>query len=114
MDNSDGFLPPSTQRATICFLNSTVYFFAISHTTPSPSLFSIITHSSIFFCTIYYSLSKETKIVVKYDVAKLRATEKYLEKKSLRLEGELEKHLDDLYQKYVPKQVREYLEDGVE
>ncbi len=56
---------------------------------------------------------KQTAVTVKYDTEKLRAIQKYLVKKEIDLQGELAEQLDRLYEKHVPNQVREFLEDIV-
>ncbi|MFI3174763.1 MAG: DUF6103 family protein [Bacillota bacterium] len=56
---------------------------------------------------------KQTSVTVKYDAEKLRAIQKYLVKKEIALQNELAEQLDRLYEKHVPNQVREYLEDIV-
>ncbi len=54
---------------------------------------------------------KKESVTVQIDGEKLKATKRYLAKKNLDLTTELEKDLLQLYQKYVPAQVREYIED---
>lgn len=46
----------------------------------------------------------------KYDAGKLRAIEKFMGRKGLSLEQELLEYLEKLFQRHVPKDVRDYLE----
>lgn len=55
---------------------------------------------------------KKESVTVQIDGEKLKATKRYLAKKNLDITTELEKDLLQLYQKYVPAQVREYIEDS--
>lgn len=50
----------------------------------------------------------------KIDPDKLRATERFMKKKGLSLEDELLAHIEKLFQRHVPKDVREYLDITVE
>ena len=52
---------------------------------------------------------KKASITVAYDEEKLSALKLYLEQKGQKVETELEKALDVLYNKTVPTGVREYL-----
>ena len=47
---------------------------------------------------------------VSVDAEKLAALEMYLGQKNMKLSGELEKYSEQLYQKYVPSNVREFIE----
>ena len=47
---------------------------------------------------------------VSIDTEKLTALEMYLGQKNLKLSEELEKYSEQLYQKYVPSNVREFIE----
>ncbi|MCM1530541.1 MAG: DUF6103 family protein [Alistipes sp.] len=49
-------------------------------------------------------------IVVNVNAEKLSALEMYLGQKNLKLSEELEKFSEQLYQKYVPSNVREFIE----
>ena len=49
-------------------------------------------------------------ITVSIDSEKSSALDMYLEQKNIKLSDELEKHIDQLYQKNVPQNVREYIE----
>ena len=49
-------------------------------------------------------------ITVSVEAEKLAALEMYLEQKNMKLSGELEKFSEQLYQKYVPSNVREFIE----
>ena len=49
-------------------------------------------------------------VTVSIDTEKLTALEMYLGQKNLKLSEELEKFSEQLYQKYVPSNVREFIE----
>ncbi len=49
-------------------------------------------------------------VTVSVEVEKLTALEMYLGQKNLKLSEELEKFSEQLYQKYVPSNVREFIE----
>lgn len=49
-------------------------------------------------------------VTVSVEAEKLTAMEMYLGQKNLKLSDELEKFADQLYQKYVPSNVREFIE----
>lgn len=49
-------------------------------------------------------------VTVNVDAEKLTALEMYLGQKNLKLSEELEKVAEQLYQKYVPSNVREFIE----
>ncbi len=49
-------------------------------------------------------------VTVSVDAEKLAALEMYLGQKNLKLSDELEKFSEQLYQKYVPSNVREFIE----
>ena len=49
-------------------------------------------------------------VTVSVDAEKLTALEMYLGQKNLKLSDELEKFAEQLYQKYVPSNVREFIE----
>lgn len=49
-------------------------------------------------------------ITVSINSEKLSALEMYLEQKNMKLSVELEKYSEQLYQKYVPSNVREFIE----
>lgn len=53
---------------------------------------------------------KNTTIAVNFDEEKLTAARLYLAQKNLSAEEELGKALEALYQKYVPGNVREFIE----
>ena len=54
---------------------------------------------------------KKTSISIDMETEKLRALRFYTEKKETTLETELEDFLAKLYEKYVPSQTREYIEN---
>lgn len=58
-------------------------------------------------------MKKET-VTVSMDAEKLRATKRYMGKKAADLEQELCDQLQRLYEKYVPANVREYIDEGDE
>ena len=49
-------------------------------------------------------------VTVSINAEKLTALEMYLGQKNMKLSGELEKFSEQLYQKYVPSNVREFIE----
>lgn len=49
-------------------------------------------------------------VTVSIDSEKLSALEMYLRQKNMKLSDELEKFAEQLYQKYVPSNVREFIE----
>jgi len=54
---------------------------------------------------------KKDTISVSLDAEKLRAIKKYMEKKEIDVEAELVDQLQKLYDKYVPVNVREYIDE---
>ena len=54
---------------------------------------------------------KRVSIVISCCGEKLSALKRYMAKKDLTLEAELDDAVDKLYEKYVPSPVREYIED---
>ena len=57
---------------------------------------------------------KKDTISVSLNAEKLRAINKYMEKKEVDLEDELVDQLQKLYEKYVPANVREYIDEKQE
>ena len=53
---------------------------------------------------------KTTQIQINYDESKLNAICLYLSNKDINLDEELSGFMDSIYKKYVPSQVREYIE----
>ncbi len=53
---------------------------------------------------------KKTTVSITFDDEKLSAAKLYMEQKGLSFETEMEKAADALYGKYVPANVREFLE----
>ena len=53
---------------------------------------------------------KPTKIEFSFDDAKLEAIHLFLKEKGGNLDEELDRFMDALYKKYVPQQVREFIE----
>jgi len=58
-------------------------------------------------------MKKET-VTVGIEAEKLRAIKRYMGKKDADLEQELGEQLQRLYEKYVPANVREYIDEGLE
>lgn len=54
---------------------------------------------------------KKAAVSLSYDAEKLNAVRRYMAKKNLMLEEELGEFLQKLYEKFVPSNVREYIED---
>lgn len=57
---------------------------------------------------------KKDNITISLESEKLRAIKKYMEKKEADLELEMVDQLQKLYEKYVPANVREYIDERVE
>lgn len=57
---------------------------------------------------------KKAVIKVSLNAEKLRAVENYMEKKEVNLEEELVDQVQKLYQRYVPVNVREYIDEKQE
>lgn len=57
---------------------------------------------------------KKEAITVQMDAEKLRAVKRYMEKKDADLEQELCDQLQRLYEKFVPANVREYIDESVD
>ena len=53
---------------------------------------------------------RKDNISIAYDSEKLSAVKMYMEQRDTDLKSEMEKSLDALYTKYVPANVREYLD----
>ena len=54
---------------------------------------------------------KKDTIAISLEAEKLRAIKKYMEKKEADLQGEMADQLQKLYEKYVPANVREYIDE---
>lgn len=54
---------------------------------------------------------KKDSIVISLEAEKLRAIKKYMEKKEADLQLEMVDQLQKLYEKYVPANVREYIDE---
>lgn len=54
---------------------------------------------------------KKATVNLSYDAEKLNAVRRYMARKNQALEEELGEFLQKLYEKYVPSNVREYIED---
>ncbi len=57
---------------------------------------------------------KKDTIAISLDAEKLRAIKKYMEKKEADLQKEMAEQLQRLYEKYVPANVREYIDEREE
>ena len=57
---------------------------------------------------------KKDTIVISLEAEKLRAIKKYMEKKEADLQAEMVDQLQKLYEKYVPANVREYIDEREE
>lgn len=57
---------------------------------------------------------KKESITIQMEAEKLRAVKRYMEKKDADLEQELYDQLQKLYEKYVPANVREYIDESSE
>ena len=57
---------------------------------------------------------KKDTIAISIDAEKLRAIKKYMEKKEADLQKEMAEQLQRLYEKYVPANVREYIDEREE
>ena len=53
---------------------------------------------------------KKTSVSIMYDDEKLNAIKLYMSQRDLDFKEELEKYVDSLYAKYVPANVREFIE----
>ena len=54
---------------------------------------------------------KQVNLTISFEEQKLSALKLYMEKKDVELEAEMQDALNRLYAKYVPTQVREYIDD---
>lgn len=54
---------------------------------------------------------KKDTIAISLEAEKLRAIKKYMEKKEANLQMEMADQLQKLYEKYVPTNVREYIDE---
>ncbi len=57
---------------------------------------------------------KKENITISMEQEKLRATKRYMAKKEVDIERELSDALEKLYEKYVPAQVREYIDESAD
>ena len=53
---------------------------------------------------------RKTSVSIMYDDEKLNAVKMYMEQRDLDFKEELEKSVDSLYAKYVPSNVREFID----
>ena len=54
-------------------------------------------------------ITKETVVVIRYDASKLKAIRQYMGRKNLELEDEIMEHFNQLYLRYVPQSVRDFI-----
>ena len=54
-------------------------------------------------------ITKETVVVIRYDASKLKAIRQYMGRKNLELEDEIMEHFNQLYLRYVPQAVRDFI-----
>jgi len=52
---------------------------------------------------------KKTPIIFKFDMAKVKALSYYLPKNGMSIESELQKRLEEIYNKEVPQEVKDYV-----
>ena len=57
---------------------------------------------------------KNSNVTIEYDSEKLSAIKKYMAMRQLNFEDEVEKSIDAMYRKYIPANVREYIEMRLE
>ena len=57
---------------------------------------------------------KQDTVTVSFDAAKLKAIKLYMSRKEVSLEQELAEQLQKLYERYVPVNVRDYIEEAEE
>lgn len=57
---------------------------------------------------------KKASITIQMDAEKLRAVKRYMEKKDADITQELGDQLQRLYEKFVPANVREYIDESAE
>lgn len=57
---------------------------------------------------------KKESITLQFEAEKLRAVKRYMEKKDAAITQELEDQLQRLYEKFVPANVREYIDESAE
>lgn len=57
---------------------------------------------------------KKESITLQFEAEKLRAVKRYMEKKDADITQELEDQLQRLYEKFVPANVREYIDESAE
>ena len=54
-------------------------------------------------------ISKESMVVIRYDASKLKAIRQYMGRKNLELEDEIMEHFNQLYLRYAPQAVRDFI-----
>ena len=54
-------------------------------------------------------ISKESMVVIRYDTSKLKAIRQYMGRKNLELEDEIMEHFNQVYLRFVPQAVRDFI-----
>ena len=54
-------------------------------------------------------ITKETVVVIRYDASKLKAIRQYMSRKNLELEDESMEHFNQVYLRFVPQAVRDFI-----
>ena len=54
-------------------------------------------------------ITKETVVVIRYDASKLKAIRQYMGRKNLELEDEIMEHFNQVYLRFVPQAVRDFI-----
>ena len=54
-------------------------------------------------------ISKESMVVIRYDASKLKAIRQYMGRKNLELEDEIMEHFNQVYLRFVPQAVRDFI-----
>lgn len=54
-------------------------------------------------------ITKETVVVIRYDASKLKAIRQYMSRKNLELEDEIKEHFNQVYLRFVPQAVRDFI-----
>ena len=54
-------------------------------------------------------ITKETVVVIRYDASKLKAIRQYMSRKNLELEDEIMEHFNQVYLRFVPQAVRDFI-----
>ena len=54
-------------------------------------------------------ISKESMVVIRYDASKLKAIRQYMSRKNLELEDEIKEYFNQVYLRFVPQAVRDFI-----